>query len=125
MCSPRLVLLACVLCLPLISGYVRKPGPKFVPTVGYPWPMPKNWKRSDSVYSLKAVEFSFRVVDQTCDILESAIHRYKTIVHRTKRPRSHWRRNSRRRDYENSIPIEVIIYQCFVIICELVALGVT
>lgn len=118
MCSLRhLLFVVCVaLALPLISGYVRKPGPRFVPTVGYPWPMPRNWKRNDSVYSLKKGEFSFRVVDKSCEILESAINRYKTILHRTKRPREQWRRNNRRRDQEESIPIEVCInghfYHC-------------
>lgn len=73
------------------NGYIEKPGPKYVATVGYPWPMPKVWTKSPSVYSIDGGEFTFRVVDNTCDILEEAIKRYQRIVDQFK-----WNRPSRR-----------------------------
>ena len=78
------------------NGYIEKPGPKYVPTVGYPWPMPKVWTKSDNVYSIDGEEFKFRVVDNTCDILEEAIKRYQKIVDQFKRNRPSRRRYTRR-----------------------------
>lgn len=91
-----------------VSGYVEKPGPKFVATVGHPWPLPKVWTKSDTVYSVDGGEFTFRIVDNTCDILEDALKRYERIVKHSRINRVSRRRNkSRKSETENPPNIEV------------------
>lgn len=96
--STSLIVTLQLLLIPLaVRAYVEKPGPKYVPTVGHPWPMPKVWTRNDQTYSIDGGSFAFRVVDQTCDILDEAVKRYGAIVGQLKRSRRHQHRRRRLR----------------------------
>lgn len=107
--SALLATLAVLSLAPVISHcYVEKPGPKYVPTVGHPWPLPKVWTKSDLTYSIDGHSFSFRVVDNTCDILEDAIVRYMAIVNQIKRHRPSRRRNLRKGRFENRYSINEV-----------------
>lgn len=103
------VTLVVVLILPFISCYVEKPGPKYVATVGHPWPLPKTWIKSDVQYSITKNDFKFRVVDNTCDILDDAINRYETIVNHFKRSRVHRRRSNIGMRHKTPIENEVML----------------
>lgn len=107
--SGLLAILAVLSLAPVISHcYVEKPGSKYVPTVGHPWPLPKVWTKSDLTYSIDGHSFSFRVVDNTCDILEDAIIRYMAIVNQIKRHRPSRRRNLRKGRFENRYSINEV-----------------
>lgn len=71
-----------VLLVTLCQAYVEKPGPKFKATVGHPWPLPKHWTRSDTLFVVNKDQFEFRIVDETCDILKEAIKRYSKLIKR-------------------------------------------
>lgn len=94
-------LLVATFLIPLISAYVEKPGPKIVPTLGHPWPLPTAWTQSDTLYSFNGEQFTFRVVDNTCDILENAIGRYESIIEQIKRNNKRLYRKKFNRRQEN------------------------
>ncbi|ESP03747.1 hypothetical protein LOTGIDRAFT_171172 [Lottia gigantea] len=50
-------------------------------STGEPWPLPQYYvKKSKKVYRISASEFTFKIVDKSCDILESAAERYRDHV---------------------------------------------
>ncbi|KAL5021202.1 hypothetical protein ScPMuIL_000357 [Solemya velum] len=50
-------------------------------TVGEPWPMPQYYIAKKKVlYRLDKVNFSFSVVQESCDVIEQAVERYKRII---------------------------------------------
>lgn len=74
-----------------IAGYIRQPGPRYVATVGHPWPLPKTWTKSDVTFGIDRRSFKFEVAEHNCDLLKDAIKRYSYIIFATdafrRRPR--------------------------------------
>ena len=49
-------------------------------TIGQPWPMPQSFVQTSDIYSISDYDFTFNVVGQSCDILESALRRYYSLI---------------------------------------------
>lgn len=50
-------------------------------TTGEPWPMPQYYTtKKNKVYKINREKFQFRIVKESCDIIEKAVIRYKDVV---------------------------------------------
>lgn len=50
-------------------------------TTGEPWPMPQYYTtKKNKVYKINREKFQFRIVKESCDIIEKAVIRYKDVI---------------------------------------------
>lgn len=76
---------ALVLCVAVVWGITPLlargvPGATTPPTGGQPWPMPQVYQPTAVNQFLNQESFEFRVLGQTCDILEAAVDRYFELI---------------------------------------------
>ncbi|KAL0278259.1 UNVERIFIED_CONTAM: hypothetical protein PYX00_000125 [Menopon gallinae] len=56
------------------------PGPVVVATKGAVWPRPQQQKKFETFMMVRPNEFTFKVVNKDCEILQNALQRYQKII---------------------------------------------
>ncbi|XP_075977995.1 beta-hexosaminidase subunit beta-like [Anticarsia gemmatalis] len=77
----RFIFILNAFCVYFVSSmYVFNPGPKYPPTKGELWPKAQVQTKYDTYYNLVPSDLKFNVKGQDCQILQTAIERYKNVL---------------------------------------------
>ncbi|XP_028134930.1 beta-hexosaminidase subunit beta [Diabrotica virgifera virgifera] len=76
----KIQLLSTFLCTSLVYAYIEEPGPRYPPTKGELWPKPYHQIKNHSFFTVRKEHFNFKIINNTCSIVEEAIKNYESII---------------------------------------------